>query len=166
MRSLLRILLIAACPHSPASANDTVRPAPGIIEWQRWSDDIFEKAKRENRFVLLDLEAVWCHWCHVMDEITYHDPKVIELIKSRYIPVRVDQDSRPDLSNRYEYYGWPATIVFTPGGSEIAKRRGYIPPKPMASLLQAIIDDPSPGPSVFPEPVVELSDGALSPALL
>jgi uncharacterized protein len=55
---------------------------------------------------------VWCHWCHVMDEITYRDPKVIELIRSHYIPVWVDEDSRPDLSNRYEDYGWPATIVF------------------------------------------------------
>jgi uncharacterized protein YyaL (SSP411 family) len=165
MPSLLRLLLIVACLHLQASANDTVRPAPGTIEWQRWSDDIFEKAKRENRFVLLDLEAVWCHWCHVMEEITYHDPKVIELINARFIPVRVDQDSRPDLSNRYEYYGWPATIVFNTDGSEIVKRRGYIPPNPMASLLQAIIDDPSPGPSVLPEPVVELSEGALGSEL-
>ena len=97
---------------------------------------------------MLDLEAVWCHWCHVMDEITYPDPKVIELIGSQYIAVRVDQDSRPDISNRYEDYGWPATIVFNADGGEIVKRSGYIPPKPMASMLQAIIDDPTPGPSV------------------
>jgi uncharacterized protein len=165
MRWLIPLLFLVVFPMSQASAETPARTTPNAIEWQRWSDDIFEKAKRENRFVLLDLEAVWCHWCHVMDEITYHDPKVIELIKSRYIPVRVDQDSRPDLSNRYEYYGWPATIVFNTDGSEIVKRRGYIPPKPMASLLQAIIDDPSPGPSVFPEPVVELSEGALNPEL-
>jgi uncharacterized protein YyaL (SSP411 family) len=165
MRWLIPLLFVLVWPLSQATAEIPTRTAANAIEWQKWSDDIFEKAKRENRFVLLDLEAVWCHWCHVMEEITYHDPKVIELIKSRYIPVRVDQDSRPDLSNRYEFYGWPATIVFNTDGSEIVKRRGYIPPKPMASLLQAIIDDPSPGPSVFPEPVVELSEGALSPEL-
>jgi uncharacterized protein len=72
------------------------------IEWHPWSEAVFERAKRENRFVLLDLGAVWCHWCHVMEEITYSDPEVIKLIGSRYIAVRVDQDSRPDLSNRYE----------------------------------------------------------------
>lgn len=130
------------------------------IEWHQWSDKIFEQAKAEHRFVLLDLGAGWCHWCHVMDEITYADPKVIELLRSRYLAVKVDQDSRPDLANRYEDYGWPATIVFNVDGSEIVKRQGYIPSKPMASLLQAIIDDPSPGPSVQPEPVVVAAQDA------
>lgn len=124
-----------------ASANAA---EPANIDWQPWSDSIFEKAQQEHRFVLLDLGAVWCHWCHVMDEITYQDPKVIALINARYFAVRVDQDARPDLSLRYENYGWPATVVFNTDGSEIAKRQGYIPPKPMGSFLQAIIDDPSP----------------------
>ena len=124
------------------------------IAWQPWSDAIFARAKAEKRFVLLDLGAGWCHWCHVMDEMTYADPKVIALIREKYIAVRVDQDARPDLANRYEDYGWPATIIFTTDGSELVKRRGYIPPKPMASLLQAVIDDPTPGPSVQPEPVI------------
>jgi uncharacterized protein YyaL (SSP411 family) len=121
------------------------------IGWQPWSDAVFAQAKKEGRFVLLNLGAVWCHWCHVMDEITYQDPKVIELIRSHYIPVWVDEDSRPDLSNRYEDYGWPATIVFGADRGEIVKRRGYIPPRPMASMLQAIVDDPTPGPSVVAE---------------
>ena len=137
---------------------------PAKIDWQPWSESIFKKATSEHRFVLLDLEAVWCHWCHVMDEITYRDPKVIELINTRYIAVKVDQDSRPDLSARYEDYGWPATVVFNTDGSEIVKRQGYIPPMPMASMLQAIIDDPSPGPSILPEtPIEPTKDAALSP---
>lgn len=114
------------------------------IDWQPWSDAVFERAARENRFVLLDLEAVWCHWCHVMDEVTYSDPKVVQLIKSRYIPVRVDQDSRPDISRRYENYGWPATVVFNAKGGEIVKRRGYLAPPVMISMLEEIIVDPSP----------------------
>src|SRR5262249_50729696 len=121
---------------------DGAEPA---IEWRPWSDKIFEQARAEHRFVLLDLGAGWCHWCHVMEEITYADPDVIKLIKDKYIAVKVDQDSRPDLANRYEDYGWPATVVFNTDGSEIVKRQGYIPPKPMASMLQAIIDDPTPG---------------------
>jgi len=121
------------------------------IDWQPWSNSVFAQAKKEGRFVLLNLGAVWCHWCHVMDEITYEDPKVIELIRSHYVAVSVDEDLRPDLSNRYEDYGWPATIVFGADRGEIVKRRGYIPPRPMASMLQAIIDDPTPGPSVVPE---------------
>ena len=147
-----------------ASSGAGEKKKPGI-EWREWSDDIFAQAKKQNRFVLLDLGAVWCHWCHVMEEITYRDPKVIALINSKYIPVRVDQDSRPDLSNRYEDYGWPATIVFNTDGSEIVKRQGYMPPKPMASMLQAIIDDPSPGPSIVAEaPLEPNKDGDLTEA--
>ena len=135
---------------------------PGI-DWQPWSDKVFEQAAVEHKFVLLDLGAGWCHWCHVMDQLTYSDSQVIELLRKKYIAVRVDQDARPDLANRYEDYGWPATIVFTAERGEIVKRRGYIPPKPMASLLQAIIDDPSPGPSVEPESaIVAAADSALT----
>jgi uncharacterized protein YyaL (SSP411 family) len=122
--------------------------ASDAIAWEPWSDSAFTRAKAEHKFVIMDLEAVWCHWCHVMDETTYKDPKVIALMGERYVCVRVDQDSRPDLANRYEDYGWPATIVFAADGSEIVRRRGYVNPSQMASMLQAIIDDPSPGPSV------------------
>ena len=121
------------------------------LTWQPWSDAVFAQARKEHKFVLLDLEAVWCHWCHVMDDITYRDPIVMRLLSERYILLKVDQDSRPDISNRYQDWGWPATIVFAADGSEIVKRQGYIPPRPMSSMLQAIIDDPSPGPSVEKE---------------
>jgi len=147
-RSILVLLCLGMLLPRAMVAEDLSHPQ---IDWQPWSDSIFEKARKERRFVLLDLGAVWCHWCHVMEEVTYRDPKVIELIRQRYVAVRVDQDARPDLSNRYEDYGWPATVVFNADGSEIVKRQGYIPPKPMAALLQAIIDDPSPGPSIVAE---------------
>ncbi len=125
--------------------------APGKLNWLPWSDEVFSQAQREQRFVLLDLEAVWCHWCHVMDVTTYRDPKVLALLHSKYLTVQVDQDSRPDLSDRYEDYGWPATVVFDGAGHEIVKRQGYLTPDEMAGMLQAIIDDPSPGPSVQAE---------------
>jgi uncharacterized protein YyaL (SSP411 family) len=121
------------------------------IAWRtQWSDAVFVQAEKDRRFVILDLHAVWCHWCHVMDEKTYGDPKVQSLISKHYVAVSVDADSDPDLSSRYGDWGWPATIVLAADGSEIVKRRGYIPPEQMASLLQAIVDDPTPGPSVGP----------------
>ncbi len=130
-----------AAPAAPSAGDAASAPA---IDWRPWSAEVFAEAGRENKFVLLDLEAVWCHWCHVMEEITYRDPEVVRLMRARYLAVRVDQDSRPDLANRYEDYGWPATVVFAPDGTEIVKRRGYIPPGPMARMLQGIIADPSP----------------------
>ena len=140
MRRFLFLLLFATLTAGAAEKSE--------IQWRPWSDNLFAQAKRESRFVLLDLEAVWCHWCHVMDDKTYRDPEVVKLIRARYIAVKVDQDANPDLSNRYEDYGWPATVVFAPDGSEIVKRRGYLPPEAMSSMLQSIINDPSPGPSV------------------
>jgi uncharacterized protein YyaL (SSP411 family) len=118
------------------------------LNWRPWSDAVFADAKCEQKFVLLDLEAVWCHWCHVMDAKTYSDPAVIKLLDSHYIVVKADQDSRPDLSSRYEDYGWPATVVFDGNAHEIVKRQGYLAPDEMASMLQAIIDDPTPGSSI------------------
>jgi uncharacterized protein len=140
---LVRIaaLVIAALAASPSFAADGPK-------WSDWGDDLFARATAEKRFVILDLEAVWCHWCHVMEKTTYADPKVRELLDSKYLPVRVDQDANPDLSSRYGDWGWPATIVFGPDGTEIAKIRGYIEPERMQALLKAVIDDPSPGPSV------------------
>ncbi len=125
------------------------------LNWQPWSVDLFAKAKAENRLVILDLEAVWCHWCHVMEKTTYRDPDVAYLLKSKFITVRVDQDANPDLSNRYGDWGWPATIIFAPDGTEIVKRAGYIEPKAMTALLEAVIADPTPGPSVVVEPPAE-----------
>jgi uncharacterized protein YyaL (SSP411 family) len=133
----------------------------GAIKWESWSDGVFERAKQENRFVLMDLEAVWCHWCHVMNNTTYSDPKVIDLIKEHYIPVRVDQDARPDISRRYENWGWPATVVFAADGTEIVKRRGYMRPEVFISILEAIVLDPSPINYGDNEPITEYAQSAL-----
>ena len=139
---LIRIaaVVITALAGAPSLATE--------LKWSDWSEDLFTRAAAEKRFVILDLEAVWCHWCHVMEMTTYADPAVKSLLAEKYLPVRVDQDANPDLSGRYGDWGWPATIVFAPDGSEIVKMRGYIEPERMQALLKAIIDDPSPGPSV------------------
>jgi uncharacterized protein len=126
-----------------------ITTAAHALTWRTaWNDKVFSDAAREQRFVLLDLHAVWCHWCHVMDQTTYADAKVQALISRKFVAVSVDADQDPDLTARYGNWGWPATIVLAADGSEIVKRRGYIAPEQMAALLQAIIDDPSPGPSV------------------
>ena len=146
-RTPLLFALLACCAPLSAAAEN-----PPEIQWLPWSDEIFAQARKEQKLVLLDLGAGWCHWCHVMDAQTYADAEVIKLLGAKYLAVRVDADARPDLANRYEDYGWPATVVFKWDGTELAKRQGYLPPKPMASMLQAFIDDPTPGPSVVPEP--------------
>src|SRR5262245_21702597 len=115
LRTALRTatLLLAACASSSAEEQ---------IHWQAWSEAGFARARAEHRLVLLDLEAVWCHWCHVMDRTTYRDPRVVRLIGERFVAMRVDQDARPDLSLRYEEWGWPATVVLSPDGVDLVKR--------------------------------------------
>lgn len=172
LRHLALSLCIAALAVSSAQAQETVTATTGSeaaipIHWLSWSDDVFAQARTEHKYVLLDLEAVWCHWCHVMDTVTYADPDVRKMMQSQYLAIKVDQDSRPDISNRYEDYGWPATVVFDADGKEIVKRQGYLPPKPMLSMLQAIVDDPTPGPSVVAEqPITYASNSRIAPAVL
>lgn len=107
------------------------------IAWQPWGDEAFERAQRDGKPVLLAISAVWCHWCHVMDETSYSDPAVIDAINERFVPVRVDNDRRPDINARYNQGGWPTTAFLTPDGALLAGGT-YIPPEQMRSALDQI----------------------------
>jgi uncharacterized protein YyaL (SSP411 family) len=117
---------------------------PGAVGWRSYDAAAFQTAREEGRFVLLDLVAVWCHWCHVMEEKTYTDPAVVELLDRHFVPVQADHDARPDLAERYRDFGWPATVILAPDGTEIVKRAGYIAPEAMARLLKTVVRDSSP----------------------
>jgi uncharacterized protein YyaL (SSP411 family) len=100
------------------------------IKWRTWGDAAFAEARKQDKPVLLAISAVWCHWCHVMDETSYSVPEIIEVINERYVPVRVDNDERPDVNRRYNMGGWPSTVFLTPDG-EIIHGGTYIAPQPM-----------------------------------
>src|SRR5256886_3959591 len=89
--------------------------------------------------VLLAISAVWCHWCHVMDDTSYSDPEVIRMINERYVPIRVDNDERPDVNRRYNMGGWPTTVFLTPDG-EIVHGGTYVPPEAMRSYLPQVAE--------------------------
>ncbi len=105
------------------------------IPWMEWGPEVFERAQAEDKPVLLGISAVWCHWCHVMDETTYSDQRVIDLVSSRFVPVRVDNDTRPDVNARYNMGGWPTTAFLDPEGEMLAGLT-YIPPDRMVEMLQ------------------------------
>ncbi len=94
------------------------------VQWQEWSQQAFDRAAREDKPVLLDIGAVWCHWCHVMDRESYEDPETARLINEHFIAVKVDRDERPDVDARYQAAvaaisgqgGWPLTAFLTPDG--------------------------------------------------
>ncbi|MGH2378237.1 MAG: thioredoxin domain-containing protein [Candidatus Limnocylindria bacterium] len=109
------------------------------IRWREWGPQAFEEAKAQDRPILLGISAVWCHWCHVMDETSYSDPEVIRLINERYVPVRVDNDQRPDVNRRYNMGGWPTTAFLSPDG-EILHGGTYVPPQQMREYLPQVAD--------------------------
>jgi hypothetical protein len=94
------------------------------IQWNEWGAEAFAKARRENKPVLLDIGAVWCHWCHVMDRESYENPATAEIINEKFVAVKVDRDERPDVDTRYQSAvsaisgqgGWPLTAFLTPEG--------------------------------------------------
>jgi len=94
------------------------------IHWHEWGEEAFAAAQRENKPILLDIGAVWCHWCHVMDHESYDDPEVARIVNENFIAVKVDRDERPDIDSRYQAAvsaisgqgGWPLTAFLTPDG--------------------------------------------------
>ena len=106
------------------------------VDWHEWGEEAFEKARAEGKPVLLDIGAVWCHWCHVIDRESYEDPGIASLINQLYIPVKVDRDERPDVDARYQSAvsaisgqgGWPLTAFLTPEGKPFFGGT-YFPPE-------------------------------------
>jgi len=94
------------------------------IEWNEWGEEAFARAQRENKPVLLDIGAVWCHWCHVMDRESYDNPEIAKIINENFVAIKVDRDERPDVDARYQAAvqaisgqgGWPLTAFLTPEG--------------------------------------------------
>ncbi len=109
----------------------------GEIGWMPWGEAAFERAAAEDRPILLSISAVWCHWCHVMDETSYSDQGVIDAINRGYVPVRVDNDRRPDVNARYNMGGWPTTAFLAPDGTTLTGAT-YLPPEQMRSALEQI----------------------------
>jgi uncharacterized protein YyaL (SSP411 family) len=105
------------------------------IHWYPWSDDAFAAAGTGDRPVLLDIGAVWCHWCHVMDGESYEDPELARFLNEHFVCIKVDRDERPDVDARYQRAvqaltrqgGWPLTAFLTPAG-EVFYGGTYFPP--------------------------------------
>ncbi|MDH3771324.1 MAG: DUF255 domain-containing protein, partial [Nitrospirota bacterium] len=119
----------AALSHQPEPESQS------DIQWYEWGQEAFDHARAEDKLILLDLTAVWCHACHVMDQTTYADPRVLALLQANFIPVRVDTDQRPDLEARYRTGGWPTTSLLLPTG-EILFQANSLEPEVMVELLQ------------------------------
>jgi uncharacterized protein YyaL (SSP411 family) len=105
------------------------------VAWYPWGDAAFAAAKAGGKPILLDIGAVWCHWCHVMDGESYEDPKLAEYLNANFVCVKVDRDERPDVDARYQRAvqaltgqgGWPLTAFLTDTG-DVFYGGTYFPP--------------------------------------
>src|SRR3954447_18522966 len=106
------------------------------IRWHEWGEEAFAEARRDNKPMLLDIGAVWCHWCHVMDRESYDDPEIAAIVNEHFVAVKVDRDERPDIDSRYQAAvqavsgrgGWPLTAFLTPDGKPFYGGT-YFPPE-------------------------------------
>jgi uncharacterized protein len=115
--------------HNANRLKDSVSPylrsaAQQPVHWQEWGGEAFARARAEDKPILLDIGATWCHWCHVIDRESYEDPEIAAIINQHYVPVKVDRDERPEVDARYQAAisaisgqgGWPLTGFLTPDG--------------------------------------------------
>src|SRR5437764_6460973 len=123
------------------------------VQWHRWGEEAFAEARRENKPMLLDIGAVWCHWCHVIDRESYENSEIAKIINDHFIAVKVDRDERPDVDSRYQSAisalsgqgGWPLTGFPLPNGKPFYGGT-YFPPEDQGSrpglrrLLLAVAD--------------------------
>ena len=109
-------------------------PSAGRVIWYDWDDRPFELARQRNQPVILSIGAVWCYWCGVMQDTTFSDPDVIAFVNSNFVCVRVDNDHRPDINNRYNVGGWPTTAFLTGHGGIVAGAT-YLPPDQFIAML-------------------------------
>jgi uncharacterized protein len=127
--------------HSANRLQDSASPylrsaAHQPIDWHEWNDEAFARAKAEDKPILLDIGAVWCHWCHVIDRESYENPAISKIINENFVAIKVDRDERPDVDSRYQSAisaisgqgGWPLTGFLLPDGKPFFGGT-YFPPE-------------------------------------
>lgn len=101
--------------------------AENPVHWQPWGEDIWERAQKEDKLVLVSIGYSSCHWCHVMEEETFENDSVARFMNQHFISVKVDREERPDVDQVYMTAvqlmtgsgGWPLNVVVLPNGKPV-----------------------------------------------
>lgn len=112
------------------------------VDWLPWGDDAFERARREDKPVLVSIGYSTCHWCHVMERESFEDEDIARLLNEAFICVKVDREERPDVDSVYMTVcnlltgsgGWPLNVVLTPDRKPFFAAT-YIPPSARGGRL-------------------------------
>ena len=106
------------------------------VDWHPWGEEAFQKAKSENKPVLLSIGYSACHWCHVMERESFENEEIAALMNELFVSIKVDREERPDLDEIYMNAvqmmtgrgGWPMTMFLTPEGKPFYGGT-YFPPE-------------------------------------
>ena len=115
------------------------------VDWVAWSDDVFERAKKENKLVLISVGYSACHWCHVIEHESFEDEEVAALMNKFFISVKVDREERPDVDQVYmtavqlmtQQGGWPLNCFCLPDGRPIYGGT-YFPKEQWMHILKSL----------------------------
>src|SRR6476620_1997908 len=152
MRLLLVFAVIASLPVSAAEPKKEAGPANRLakesspyllqhahnpVDWYPWGLEALERARSEDRPILLSIGYAACHWCHVMERESFEDPLTARVMNDQFVNVKVDREERPDLDSIYMDAvvamtgsgGWPMTVFLTPAGEPFVGGT-YFPPEP------------------------------------
>lgn len=108
------------------------------INWRPWGAAAFAEAAAADKPILLNLTAVWCQWCHMMDETTYSEAAIVELVNEKLVPIRVDADQHPHVQDRYIAGGWPTNAFLTPTG-EVLWTGTYVPAEQFTEVSAGVL---------------------------
>ena len=105
------------------------------VNWHPWGPGPFEKAKNEDKLLLVSIGYATCHWCHVMERESFEDPELALFLNQHFVPIKVDREERPDVDKIYmdalqalgQNGGWPLNMFLTPDGKPITGGT-YFPP--------------------------------------
>ena len=115
--------------------------ADNPVEWYPWGEEALERARREDKPILLSIGYAACHWCHVMAHESFEDEETAAVMNERFVNVKVDREERPDLDSLYMdavvamtgHGGWPMTVFLLPSGEPFLGGT-YFPPEPRHGL--------------------------------
>ncbi|MBS2027331.1 MAG: thioredoxin domain-containing protein [Deltaproteobacteria bacterium] len=168
-------LILAASQRAPPPSVLRFSPRPNHaaeIQWRAFGPAAFEEAKAAHKPLFLNLAAVWCHWCHVFDETTLSDPKVVAILNASFVPMRVDADQNPEVERRYLLGGWPSNAFLDEQGAVLGGGT-YIPPPRFLQMAQRVVEGYAGDRAKLraelgdshPPPQSELSPAELGPAV-
>jgi uncharacterized protein YyaL (SSP411 family) len=107
------------------------------IAWLPWSSSAFASARAENKPILLAIVAPWSAGCREMDRVSYADADIAACVTERFVPIRVDADDRPDIAERYDFGGLPATVFLGPDGRVLGGGT-FVAPERLRSALERV----------------------------